>query len=156
MSNTIQAKDIYEIYKRFITADLCTIKTNLYHACRILYTRGTKDEFVNSLGFTKSVFDSMINKAHPARVTFENFIQLTGQLNLDIDKMLTKQEYPQKVKIVREKRKKQSKWTNELKHEFLKYLSENGVFETMTKYNMSRGLVATYKTIFNKERIESQ
>jgi hypothetical protein len=93
MSGSISttAKDILAIYQKYLLIDHGLLKYNLHTILSPHYRKGGKKEFAKRLGFENkfSVFCTLINKKHKAKVTFENLILITGQLNLDIDQILT-------------------------------------------------------------------
>jgi hypothetical protein len=150
INTTIAAKDIYNVYKKFQQTNVKVIKNNMQYACTDRYIRGNnkhpgnKDEFIETLGLTLYQYQSMINPSHHANVTFENFIKVCAILNLDIDSMLIDRCVEHKIRI-------NKKWTQEMKRNFVDYLTTYGLIATSEKFGISEKTIRNYYYLFIEE-----
>jgi len=145
MSNTIQPKDIYELLQRFNNIDLKILKINLQYTCSKMYDKGEKPEFAQRTGLTTSQYYTAVNPAHSSKVTFDNFVTLCYNLNLDMYDLLTDHNRTERFN-------NQGRfWTYDNKQEFINHVSEFGITSTAEEYGLSEKTVMHYNKLFTND-----
>jgi DNA-binding Xre family transcriptional regulator len=135
-------EEILALLQLYEISDMRNIKNNLYDIFK--YKKLTRGSFV-IIGITINTEISYLNACHPNNIPFLTLLKICNYLNVSMDEVIK----PNNRKPDPNRSKKGSLiWTRKKQKEFLLSIEENGIEETMKKYNLGMESIAKYMTQF--------
>lgn len=141
------SQKLYDFLQKFNSLDVRVIRYNLQQACSKLYdTYNGRNGMMKMLdgGISVSTFNAMLNSSCESKIDLEKFIQIIGKFNLNLDEILTDNNFF-------EKEDDNKKWTDDAKKEFIKYYEQHKTKKTASYYNLNANSVETYYKKYNKK-----
>lgn len=148
--------DINKLAQKIKTINTKVLKSNLRQLIGEKYTAegrglGWREEVAELLQIKLNTFSSMINQAHPSRISMEQLLYVVDKLELNIDDVLANNKVIKSTQGRYGNVNQSARWTKETKTQFLIDYATKDVNYMTNKYNLTAGTIETYAIEFRKK-----